>query len=170
VTKEYRSSNLGFALLGEGLVAAAGAADYESLVAERITGPLQMSATRVATLADEPTGYTATGRRAGNWDMSGFAGAGSLRSTLGDMTGYLSAQADGSAPGVRATEPVKPVDGQQIGYAWMTTGDITWHNGKTGGFASFAGFDRQSGRAVVVLSNTAVPVDDLGMALLEDRS
>lgn len=168
--KEYAYSNLGMSLLGEALVSAAGAQDYEALVTERITGVLKMTDTRMATADDTPTGFAATGRPAGNWDTPGWAGAVGLRSTLGDMTTYLGAQLDGSAPGVAATEPILDVgDGSRIGYAWMTSGEnVVWHNGMTGGFASFAAFDRSADRAVVVLSNTAVAVDGLGMGLMEE--
>ncbi len=44
---------------------------------------------------------------------------------------------------------------------------VWWHNGGTGGFASFAAFARNPNVAVVVLSNSAHDVDDLGAKLLE---
>ena len=43
---------------------------------------------------------------------------------------------------------------------------MLWHNGGTGGFASFLGLVKASGTAVVVLSNEARPVDDLAIAVL----
>ena len=39
----------------------------------------------------------------------------------------------------------------------------------TGGYASFVGFDRDSDRAVVVLSSSAVSLDDLAFELLEEE-
>jgi CubicO group peptidase (beta-lactamase class C family) len=55
----------------------------------------------------------------------------------------------------------------------MRPGDreIVWHNGGTGGYRSFVGYDRKAGLGIVVLSNTSTPVgvDDVGMHLL-DRS
>jgi serine-type D-Ala-D-Ala carboxypeptidase/endopeptidase len=46
--------------------------------------------------------------------------------------------------------------------------EIIWHNGGTGGFRSFIGFERKTGMGVVVLSNAETPegVDDIGQHLL----
>jgi serine-type D-Ala-D-Ala carboxypeptidase/endopeptidase len=44
---------------------------------------------------------------------------------------------------------------------------IVWHNGGTGGFFSWAGFDPERRTGVVVLSNAAHPVDDLALHLLD---
>lgn len=172
--KRYLYSNFGMSLLGAALAAAAHT-DYPSLVAERITGPMNLDSTHPGTADDPHTGYTASGRPSANWVMGAYQGAGGLRSTLPDMITYIRAQADGSAPGAAALKPIAPADEQRIGYAWMTSGTangtkITWHNGGTGGFTSFIGFDRSTDRSVVVLSNTAAPVDDLAVGLLEDRS
>ncbi|SDS30848.1 serine hydrolase domain-containing protein [Microlunatus soli] len=172
--KRYLYSNFGMSLLGAALAAAADT-DYQSLVSQRITGPLHLGSTRPGTADDPHIGYTASGRPSANWVMGAYSGAGGLRSTLPDMITYIRAQADGSAPGADALRPIAPAGKQRIGYAWMTTttvggGTITWHNGGTGGFTSFVGFDRDAGRAVVVLNNTATSVDDLAVGLLEESS
>ena len=61
-----------------------------------------------------------------------------------------------------------PVGGEgRIGYAWITTGGVTWHNGQTGGYSSWVGFDREADRAVVVLNATSVSVDELAFALMD---
>jgi D-alanyl-D-alanine-carboxypeptidase/D-alanyl-D-alanine-endopeptidase len=44
---------------------------------------------------------------------------------------------------------------------------MLWHDGSTGGFASFAGLVKETRVGVVALANTAQPVDGLGLALLE---
>jgi CubicO group peptidase (beta-lactamase class C family) len=44
---------------------------------------------------------------------------------------------------------------------------LVWHNGGTGGYRTFVGFDEASGLGVVVFANTAVSVDDIGMHLLD---
>ena len=57
----------------------------------------------------------------------------------------------------------------RLGLAWHVRDiegeDIFWHNGGTGGFRSFLAFDKEKKRAVVVLSNSSISVDALGMAL-----
>lgn len=44
---------------------------------------------------------------------------------------------------------------------------LWWHNGGTGGYASFVAFARHPNVAVAVLANTATSVDDLGGKLLD---
>jgi CubicO group peptidase (beta-lactamase class C family) len=43
---------------------------------------------------------------------------------------------------------------------------LIWHNGGTGGYASFVGFVRETETAVVVLANSANSVDSLGVNIL----
>jgi len=170
--KRFEYSNFGFALLGQALAAAADTS-YPDLVEQRLFAPLGMSDTFAPTTPDDldpdaPTGYTASGRASDAWTLGADAPAGSVRSTLDDMVLYARAQLDESAPGVKATEPVTEVDDLgSIGYAWFTTEGVTWHNGGTGGFTSWVGFDRSTDRAVVVLNNTTASVDELGFALME---
>ena len=170
--KKFEYSNLGFALLGQSLAAATDT-DYSSLAAERVFEPLGMDDTFAPTSTDDladdaPTGYTASGRSSDPWTLGADAPAGSVRSTLADMTTYVRAQLDETAPGVAATEPREKVEGAgEIGYAWFTTDGVTWHNGGTGGFTSWVGFDRETGRGVVVLNNSTTSVDDVGFGLME---
>ena len=173
-------SNFGVALLGQALAAAAGT-DYATLIDTRIVQPLALADTSVpieaANLAaDAPTGFAASGRGSDAWTLKANAPAGGIRSTATDMAAYATALLDGTAPGAEALEPRTDAEGLgQIGLAWFITEpdgegagtEITWHNGMTGGFASFVGLDRANDRAVVVLSSTAVEVDQLGFALLE---
>ncbi|MFC6356070.1 serine hydrolase domain-containing protein [Luethyella okanaganae] len=169
--KEFLYSNFGFALLGQALASAADA-DYPSLLSERVFEPLGMTGSFAPTSPDDlapdaPTGYTASGRTSDPWTLGADAPAGSVRSTLTDMVRYATAQLHQTAPGVKATFPHSQAGkGRTIGYAWITTDNVTWHNGATGGFTSWIGFDRESERAVVILNNTAAPVDDLGFMLL----
>jgi len=59
----------------------------------------------------------------------------------------------------------------RIGLAWMTTDKgIVWHNGGTGGYRSFIGFTADGRHGVVILTNTATQVDELGFAALDPES
>ena len=51
-------------------------------------------------------------------------------------------------------------------------GDIIWHNGGTGGYRTFMGYNPRTRVGVVVLSNTSTPagVDDIGRHLLDASS
>ena len=73
--------------------------------------------------------------------------------------------------GAAATEPRFARDeDDRIGFGWFIRRrggrEITWHNGRTGGFSSFVGFDSAAGRGVVVLANTDRSVDAAGFRLL----
>ncbi|HEX7184527.1 MAG TPA: DUF3471 domain-containing protein, partial [Thermoanaerobaculia bacterium] len=47
--------------------------------------------------------------------------------------------------------------------------EIAWHNGGTGGYRSFLGFDKAKGIGVVVLSNSESDIDDIGLHLLNPK-
>jgi hypothetical protein len=55
-------------------------------------------------------------------------------------------------------------------HIWRKYGtEIVWHNGGTGGYRSWAGFDPDKKAGVVVLCNTSFGVDDLGCWALEPK-
>ncbi|TXR58051.1 serine hydrolase domain-containing protein [Quadrisphaera setariae] len=181
-------SNLGVAALGDALAARAGTS-YADLLADRLTGPLGMTSTTVATTAQEvPAGaaqpVSANGREHAFWTAEGYAPAGvGTFSTAADLGALAAAALEGRAPGQTALDPVAPAGGdapagQQDGLGWVVdpadpaTGRpaITWHNGGTGGTRTYVGLDRAGGRAVVVLATGADGVEALGRALLTDGS
>ena len=45
--------------------------------------------------------------------------------------------------------------------------EIIWHNGGTGGYRTWIGFDKKKGLAAVVLTNSTHGADDLGFELLK---
>jgi CubicO group peptidase (beta-lactamase class C family) len=151
--------------------------DYVELVQQRLLTPRGMSTTSMPLTAkdlptDAPTGYSADGASGTPWTINGWAPAGGARSTPVDMARYARALLDGTAPGMDAlTRQWDIVQGaQQIGFAWQTQLSeghlITFKNGLTGGFTSKIVLDRESHRAVMVLSNTAAQVDDAANGLL----
>ncbi|WP_372698054.1 serine hydrolase domain-containing protein [Arthrobacter sp. JSM 101049] len=182
----FSYSNFGAALLGQALARVVGTS-YPELVAERITGPLGMDQTWVQSLDPDTaaasrgtaprrpttpaTGHRPSGHVAAPWPMDGFAPAGGIHSTAGDLALLARAVLDGTAPGMASLRPLADTgDGSRVGMAWMSTpGEhpVVWHNGMTAGFAAYLGLSRDAGRAVVVLSNTAQPVDEAGVHLLE---
>ena len=171
----YRYGNLGTALLGQAL-AAASTLDYARLVQERIFKPLGMTMSSVPVTAenlpdDALTGYDASGKPVAPWTMNGAAPAGGIRSTPADMVRYAQALLDGSAPGMAALTPRWDAgNGSRVGYAWYTAAvagrTVTSHGGATGGFCSAIALDRANQRAVIILSNTKVPVEEAALTLL----
>jgi hypothetical protein len=180
----YEYSNLGVGLLGYALTQRAGK-DYEAMVRSRICEPLGMNDTRV-TLSPEMKARLAIGHGPGldavaNWDLpAAFAGAGALRSTANDMLKFLAANlgytktplAAAMAAEVAIRRPTD-IPNMEIAYGWhVQTKDgnsIIWHNGGTGGYRTYMGYDPKARLGVVVLSNvsTAAGPDDIGRHLLD---
>jgi CubicO group peptidase (beta-lactamase class C family) len=171
---QFRYSNLGGAVLGQLLALGAGV-DYGPLMTERLFAPLGMAASTVASpqLMAAP-GWSSTGRRRPPWTMGGYAPAGGVISTLGDMTRLAVALLDGSAPGRGSLTPIEGVasgaPNRARGMFWViepipgTERTMVWHNGQTGGYSSFLGLAPQSGRAVIVLANIARASDQQRIA------
>ena len=161
---EFRYSNLGGAVLGQLLAPGAGA-DYGPLLTERIFAPLGMTASVVAgPQQTAPPGWSSRSRRRPPWTtMGGFAPAGGVISTLGDMARLAVALMDGSAPGSSSLTPIEGVatggPNRASGMFWViqsnpgTNQNLIWHNGQTGGYSSFLGLAPHSGRAMIVLVN-----------------
>lgn len=179
---QYEYSNLGGGLLGHVLARRAGT-DYGTLVRTRICEPLGMNDTRITLSPEEKarfaTGYDASLKAVPAWDLPTLAGAGALRSTANDLLTFVAANLgyvkSPLAPAVAEMLTVRRPTGMpnlEIALGWhiLTREDreIIWHNGGTGGFRSFIGFDPKSRTGVVVLSNAETPagVDDIGQHLL----
>lgn len=176
---KYEYSNLGLGLLGYALAQHAGTS-YGKLLQPRILGPLGMSAT--STTFGQPLdphwalGHDEQGKPVQPWHFDALAGCGAINSTGADMLRYLKANMGrGNGTLQRAMkfahEPRRTVGSdERIGLAWMTKhdkhGDVVWHNGMTGGYASFMGFTADGKHGVVILTNVQQSVDDLGFATL----
>jgi D-alanyl-D-alanine-carboxypeptidase/D-alanyl-D-alanine-endopeptidase len=183
IGEKYEYSNLGVGLLGHALALKAGMS-YEELVRKRVLEPLGMTDTAM-TLPDRLKARLATGSGPNlgpvkNWNFDALAAAGAIRSTARDMSKFLAA-----AAGLRET-PLRPafdlmlkaerptgVPDLTIGmgwHIWRKYGtEIVWHNGGTGGYRSWAGFDPAKKTAAVFLCNTSFGVDDLGCWALEPK-
>ncbi|MFE2878439.1 serine hydrolase domain-containing protein [Streptomyces roseus] len=182
--RRVRYSNLGAGLLGLALARRAGTT-YGQLVTTQVCAPLGMSATVVAADADRPgrpaRGHDRRRRPASPWNLADLAGAGGLRSSATDLVSYVRAQLDcGGHPELAAAVRLtRQVEHRANRFSWMHLGWRAhrlhprqgahmqiWHNGGTGGFASFVGFDPETETAAIVLSNTQRPVDAAAFDLL----
>jgi CubicO group peptidase (beta-lactamase class C family) len=172
---KYAYSNLGMSLLGHAEARAAGAADWRTLVTERLLAPMAMTATTFAiTEAEIPDdavrGHRENGWRAPYWYGEAYLPAGaSTWTTAEDMTKYVWAVLTKQAPGLAALEPEAEAGKGQIGLAWQITEfqnrELTWHNGGTGGMHSMLALDRERQQGVIVLGNTSRSVDRAGLGL-----
>ncbi|MCC6143122.1 MAG: beta-lactamase family protein, partial [Candidatus Hydrogenedentes bacterium] len=178
-------SNFGVGLLGH-LLALKQGSSYEELARQRLLRPLSMDHTAIALSEEQKARLALPHERkdkvASNWDIPTLAGAGGWRSTLPDMTAFLrAAMGDAPSPLDRAFAlAVKPrfkvQDGVQIGLSWMITDSslagrppLVWHNGQTGGYASFLGFRQDGSLGIVLLCNTASDaVDQAAVDIMRD--
>lgn len=181
IGSRYEYSNLGMGLLGHALSLKAGKS-YADLVTERVLKPLGMKDTRIDLTEDMKRrlalGHNPAGAIVPNWDIPTLAGAGALRSTVRDMLKYLAANLDSTSKPLGPTLAMthtsrRPTTSpaMTMGMGWhilkLAGGSIVWHNGGTGGYRTFTGFDPVKRVGVVVLSNSAISVDDIGFHLID---
>jgi len=158
--------------------------DYEALLRERLLVPLGMNETYVARRPSQvrlAQGHLPNAMPAVPWDFHpDMAGVGGVRATLPDMLRYLEGQLgtrdSAITPALEQTQKqVASVDGHRMGMNWILSTrnghTLISHEGGTGGYSSFAGFDRAAKRAVVLLSDTALTASgglgSLGSHLLD---
>jgi CubicO group peptidase (beta-lactamase class C family) len=182
IGSQYEYSNVGVALLGDVLARRAGV-DYETLVKQRIMGPLGMESTSIKLspqmAARLATGYTPDLQPTANWDLPTFAGAGGLHSSANDLLTFLAAELGYEPRPLSAAMKAQlglrrptTISNTQIALGWHITtrpdGEVVWHNGGTGGYRTFMGFDPRARIGVVVLTNVGNEVggDDIARHLL----
>ncbi len=184
--KKSAYSNLGVGLLGHILELRAGI-PYEQLLRERILTPLQMTNTAITLTAEQPArltlGHDAKGNVVSNWDFSVLAPAGALRSCVSDMLKFVQANLSTNQSGLHTSLALAQKSQHEswmgnVGLCWQIM-DVPgvyrfhWHNGGTGGYVSFLGFDRANQTGVVLLSNYGDAMagdnslDEMGMELLK---
>jgi len=183
IGEKYEYSNVGMGLLGHILTLKA-KTDYETLVINRICKPLKMNDTRITLTAEQKTrlatGHTIDLQPTANWDVNTLGGAGALRSTVNDMLKFVAANLGlvktSLLPALQKSHQMQRQTGSpdlEIALGWHIVkkhgATIIWHNGGTGGYRTFAGFDPVKRAAVVVLSNSGVGQDDIGYHIFESR-
>lgn len=182
---QYEYSNLGMGLLGHALALKAGKS-YEQLLIDRVLNPLGMKDTRITLTPSMAkrfvVGHNADLEAVPAWDLPTLAGAGALRSSARDMMKFaraVTAATKGEGPLAKAIalsiEPRRPttIPNMRIGLAWhirdVNDTHIVWHNGGTGGFRTWFGFDPATSNAAVVLTNGGEVSDELGFHLLDPK-
>ena len=180
--EHWAYSNLGYGLLGWALARRA-RTGYAALLGERVLGPLGLNDTAVATprlaiprLVD---GHDAAGRPVSHWTFAdAAAGAGALVTSGADLARYLQAAvgarttplAEAFALAMRERAP-GPGAGNPMALGWIRAPlagrTVLNHDGGTFGFSSSTWLDPARGRAIAVLANAQVEVQDLAIHLLE---
>jgi len=178
IGKHYEYSNFAVGLLGH-ILATKGGKSYDDLVWERICQPSGLQSTRQipsdAMKSRVVPGHN-NGKESPHWDFTALAGCGALYSSANDLLRYSNVYLQGSeGPMGEAADMATTVqfrdkkEKTRIGLGWqirkMSGEEIFWHNGGTGGFRTFLAFNKEKKRAIVVLSNSTMSVDEIGMAL-----
>ncbi|MNT10753.1 beta-lactam binding protein AmpH [compost metagenome] len=164
-------------MLGTALAAQAGTS-FEALLQKRIAVPLGMRSTSNkpthGMLARLAPGHLLSGEPTPAWNMNVVAPAGGVYSSARDMIAYLQAYMFKPlrpyALAIQPQRPLAPDSGSKVGLAWLLEQqqgrNYAWHNGQTGGYASYAAFTTDGKRGVIVLTNTVREVDALGLSAL----
>lgn len=176
-------SNLGVALLGQGLARKAGE-PFPQVLRERVTGPLGLADTQfgeaAASAARRAQGHDLDLKPVGTSDDGVLAPAGGLRSTPNDLLRLLELFVSGKGPGELPAaarlmlQADRPGDDAQtrmaLGWRKTTTHGETyyWSNGSGDGARAFMGFNPARGIAVVAIADTAsgAGLDDIGRRVL----
>jgi len=162
----YSYSNLGFGLLAT-IMENETNSSFESLLEKYIWKPLGMENSYInagKARADTATGYF-YGKPASYWVFDCMAGAGAIKSNAIDLLKYLDAHINPDKTQLgeaikKVTEPLHTISANmQIGYGWHTLENlkhrITWHNGGTYGFSTFAAFETLTRNSIVLAANSS---------------
>jgi D-alanyl-D-alanine-carboxypeptidase/D-alanyl-D-alanine-endopeptidase len=178
IGSQYEYSNYAQGLLGN-VIAKKSGMPYEELMIKTIAKPLGMTSTAIA-FTPEMKKNMAVGHAGNieveNWDLSSLAGAGGIRSSTVDMAKYVSANLgvlkSNLYPAMQLTHKATTKEGinPKVGLGWhiIKSGEkeVLTHSGGTGGYRTFAGFIPSEKKGVVVMTNSATGVDDIGIHLL----
>lgn len=172
-------SNLGYAVLGQALAAAAGQ-PYEALLRERLLEPRGLDAMVLSTSGQvipglvEGTGDNA--RRAAPWHLDAYSPAGGLVASIDDMARYAQvlldpppALAELLAAPAELADSKGSVVGRGFVHRRVGNHHVRWHNGGTGGFYSFIGVIPEQRYALVLLGSSGRPLDPLAWQLLDPQ-
>lgn len=176
---DFEYSNFGYAVLGLVLEKVYDV-DYTTLVNDFARDELQLSETTISRGDGDLGNYW-------RWKADdAYLAAGAITSNIDDMLVYAKLQLASDNVFTACHKSLADIDAvpssykelgigmDGIGMAWVVDkqNDIVWHNGGTGYYNSYLGFDTNTGVAVVVLSNLApsyrIPATVLGIKLLNE--
>lgn len=176
---KFNYSNFGFATLGLVLETVYDA-DYKTLCNNFLQKELKLKNTRISDMKGDLGKYW-------DWeDSDAYLSAGAVTSDISDMLKYAQLQLESNNVFVHCHNSLKVINASnenyksmrinmdEIGMSWIIDKEngIVWHNGGTGNYNSYLGFNPQTKTAVVVLSNLPpnykIPATVLGVKLLAE--
>ncbi len=177
--KEASYSHINYALL-EIIAEQATQTQYEDLISEYILSPAEMANTGI-TIAEQELapGYRKTGKRSSKWTFASFSGSEGMYSNISDLGLFLSSYLNTEDFVLSASIdsmlqesiPTKYNDNFYSGMGWQVIKDKTPYDiyamaGTTDGHNAFIAMIRETKTAVIILSNSAIGTEDLGMQVL----
>ena len=175
----FNYSNFGYAVLGLVLEEVYDT-DYPVLVNDFVQNELGLKDTKISEKDGDLGDY---------WDWKyddAYLPAGGITSNITDMIAYAQMQLDNDLYVAECHKRAKQINATPASYAsmgvrmdgiglsWIIDSEngIVWHNGATGDYNSYLGFDIETGTAVVVLSNLSpsyrISATILGAKLLHE--
>ncbi len=171
-------SNLGTGLLGHTL-ATIDNMSFEQMLTKRVLTPLNMHNTYInvpqSQLSNRSQGHNGSLDATPFWQLDTLAGAGALVSNTADMANFLQAHMARNKLSSAIKLMQQPTadfgnPNTQVALGWImpktANGQLYMHNGQTGGFVSFIGFNPTLKKGIVILSNASILLDDIGYAYL----
>lgn len=173
----FTYSNYGYAVLGLVLEAVYDT-DYTTLVNDFVQNELGLTDTKISDKTGDLGNY---------WDWrenDAYLPAGAVTTNITDMLTYAQMQLESNPYFSECHKSLKTINAStedyktmginmdEIGMSWIIDNEngIIWHNGGTGNYNSYLGFNPETKTAVVVLSNLApdyrIPATVLGIKLL----
>ena len=163
-------SNYGAGLLGFALGRKIGGG-YPTVLRERVLVPLGLKDTYLGFPAGAPRaeGTNEDLQPMVPWTFDALAGAGAIVSNVRDQLTLIDAELDAYAGSklplrapMRLTQETQLEDvGANAGLGWVIDREGRyWHNGGTGGFHAFVGFDPKTRRGIVILAATSTSLVD----------
>jgi CubicO group peptidase (beta-lactamase class C family) len=177
--EKFEYCNLAVGLLGH-ILETVYKMSFEKMFTTFICSKAGMNNTRQFLLKKDSAlfvqGYDASIFPQGQWDFKALAAAGCIRSNAADMMHYAVLQLGIDDVQLQKAvylthQPTFEEGQQQIALNWFIQdwgwGKVLFHGGQTGGYKSFLAVNEKTKNAVIILSNTAVSNDEIGVAILK---
>lgn len=170
--KTFEYSHTNYALL-EIITENVSGKSFQDLLDEKIFKTLSMSNTFVDFPEKKENfltpGYDRSRKLAGPWTFSSFKGSEGVKSTSSDLTKFVRSLLTDSL--FFTANPSESFNKQlSIIMGWhaihMNDFDILTHSGKTNGHNAFIALVRETNTAVIILSNSSIGAEDLGLQVL----
>jgi CubicO group peptidase (beta-lactamase class C family) len=178
----FSYSNLGMGLLGH-LLENAAKTSFDSLLNDYIITPLQLQNTCVFLSEEQQNnlaiGHYFSGRTIKELTYKTLYSSEGLYSSLSDMISFVQANllTDEKDNIFRLTHtPLYDTQMRfvKMAYGWFViskgrknTPTVITHSGRTGGYSNYVAFDKEKQIGVVVMSNSAHRIDEIGIEVFE---